>query len=376
MDHHEGPAARAGNADSTPKPRREPGSLLSTVVLAVVAVVLLGGLGTAATVLIFYQRQGPRSPGVASGTGTKGEVLLPEGAREIATLEPPLEPIFALRFSPDGKLLAVGDGGQGVHLYDAATGKDAGRLGEKGALNAGGFGFVAPDRLVAVTRGELKLWDLTKRQVVRSLGRGPGVSYAASPEAGLLVTSTVRPGGMQLAIWGPGDEAPRPETVKGDSGENLVFSADGKLLASSGGGGTARRIKLYRMPGVELLHTMGEHEGGMGTKMEFSPDGKVLASAGPEQLRLWSVETGKELPPVEGDPGAGHCCFTADGKVLAAYHRKEKGIKLWDVATRKQRAFVPVRYVEFMTFSPKANLLAAALADRTVKLLDLSALLK
>jgi len=376
MDQPDSSPARAKAPESFRRPAPGAGAL-STVVLVLVAVVVLGGLATAVTYLLYFHRQGPT--GAATGTGMGGPSL-PEGARAIATMEPPLVEVFALHFSPDGKLLGVGDGGQGVHLYDAATGKPAGVVGEQGQPNAGGFAFLAGGRLVAVTRaptGIVALWDVAKRQRIKRLGPGPGVAYATSPEARLVICSAAA--GQKdgrLTIWGPGDSDGRSVPISGDSGENLALSGDGKLLASSGGDRPNRRIKVYRMPEVKLLHTMGKREGGMGTKLAFSPDGKLLASSGPDDLKLWDVETGEVKPPVEGNNGACACCFTADGKVLAAYHRDEKGIKLWDVATRKQRAFVPVRYVEHMTFSPKANVVAVALADRTVKLIDLTDLLK
>jgi WD40 repeat protein len=279
-----------------------------------------------------------------------------------------------MAFSPDGKLLAAGDGGQGVHLFDVATGKSAGQFGASGKLDAGGVAFLGPDRLLTVTRGALKVWDVKKREEVGHMGRGPSVSYATSPAAGLTVISHGGAKGGRLLIWGPGAEKPRtfvPEDE--DHFEQLTFSPDGSLLASSGG--KDRSIRVYRMPQLELVRSMGKFEGGLGTKMAFSPDNKILASSGTQELRLWSVETGRELPPLEGDRGANNGCFSPDGKVLAAYHRADKGIRLWDVATRKERAFLPVRYVEHLAFSPKGAVLGAGLADKSVKLIDVSGVL-
>jgi hypothetical protein len=91
MDRHESPRARGETADPSPKPReREPGGLLSAIVLAAAAVVLLGGLGAGVFYLLSLEKKGPKGPPPRTR---------PEGVREIATIEAPLEELLALAFT-------------------------------------------------------------------------------------------------------------------------------------------------------------------------------------------------------------------------------------------------------------------------------------
>jgi WD40 repeat protein len=77
----------------------------------------------------------------------------------------------------------------------------------------------------------------------------------------------------------------------------------------------------------------------------FSGDGKLLATTS-EELRLWEVETGKELRSWRGHTdGARAVELTADGKVLVSTPSGHKGrdlfVRVWDVQTGKQRHEFP-----------------------------------
>src|SRR5262249_37664475 len=75
--------------------------------------------------------------------------------------------------------------------------------------------------------------------------------------------------------------------------------------------------------------------------LAFSRDGKVLATSADKMIRLWDVETGKELARLTGHQGlAGTPGFSPDRKTFTAVARTPGQLDqvtayVWDVASRK-----------------------------------------
>jgi WD40 repeat protein len=66
-------------------------------------------------------------------------------------------------------------------------------------------------------------------------------------------------------------------------------------------------------------------------RVVFSPDGNHLATAGGDKiLRVWDVETGKELAAFSNPDRVGAVAFSPDGKSLAA-GSKNGSVRIWVV---------------------------------------------
>ncbi|MDE0682811.1 MAG: T9SS type A sorting domain-containing protein, partial [Candidatus Poribacteria bacterium] len=118
-------------------------------------------------------------------------------------------------------------------------------------------------------------------------------------------------------------------TLKGDMSqvEIVLFSPDGKMLAS--GGGNNRDIRLWNAHTGEHIRSIGSG----GSSLSFSPDGKTLASGGINgNVLLWNAQTGEHIRTLKGHTGwVSSLSFSPDGNTIAS--GSDNGtVLLWNLA--------------------------------------------
>src|ERR1043165_2707868 len=105
--------------------------------------------------------------------------------------------------------------------------------------------------------------------------------------------------------------------------------------------------------------------------LSFSSDGKTLASASSDTtVKLWDVATSKERAALINTHTNTlfSVAFSPDGKTLASFNVLQT--TLWEVATRKERMILSDAGEPF-AFSPDSTTLASAKSgDHTIKLWD------
>jgi WD40 repeat protein len=316
--------------------------------------------------------------------------------------------------SRDGQILAICCRDKVIHLHDASTGTENWNFAVKTKVARGAIA-VAPDgsTLVWVDHhdGAIHVVDLTRRKEVRRLPVAGGIIrfIAYTPDGKGLVTDTqdgpdssskfrvlnastgkeilrlditlstpsalaLCPQGKYFA-WGAADRGLR--LCRLENGKEVrrlddrvlcavAFSPDGKVLA---GADHAGRVRLWTVEtGRELCHFLCQ-SGAIYT-VAFSPDGKVLAVGGEgHSLRLFEVRTGKALPQGEGPAGAVWCVAISPDRSVVATAGWDGVIRLWDTSTGKRLRQLEGRgsTVSAVVFSPSGKRLASSALNGSLR---------
>src|SRR5207248_2325032 len=158
-------------------------------------------------------------------------------------------PVFVTRFSPDGSVVAIGDGRGVVRLMRTRDWRVHGTGRQKGSVSDAVF---APDGKSLATAGRegASVWSLAGR--LRRLFRSPGGATGAALSPAGSPVAAASPDGRWIDTAGPFNaglwqrDAGEPYFfLRGDTGPltSVSFSPDGKLVLSSSEDGS---VRLYR----------------------------------------------------------------------------------------------------------------------------------
>jgi WD40 repeat protein/tRNA A-37 threonylcarbamoyl transferase component Bud32 len=236
------------------------------------------------------------------------------------------------RFSPDGRLIAVGLEGKGIALWEARdlTPSGAPLLETGGEVKALAF---SPDgrTLAAVAgKGAVTMWDLASRSQRHETASVGGFQFEFSPDGKTLATTSGTGG---VALWDVATGAALGRIGEASHAGDVAFGANGALVAFLSPWGDVPRAEVWDVAkGSRVSSVQGAAERDA-SSVALSPDGGLLAvGLGIHGLvRLWDVRTGKVVRTLDGGASIGALEFSSDGAILAV--AAGTSVSLWDVTT-------------------------------------------
>jgi WD40 repeat protein len=314
------------------------------------------------------------------------------------------ETLTAFAMSPDGNILATGDGSGTVFL--ARLDQEGQRTELAGATRVLYLVFSPDSRTLLVTRrgedssaAEVVAYDLTTSKVrEKTTWKHPILARpACSPDGKLValagglpvnvplipfVEESSREPSQELLLWDL-ETGSTQSLSRGPGGafEDVCFASDGKTLAAWSYtvrgypyrfGDPIGGLQRWDVPtGKPLSTTLAGAEG----PQVFSPDGRWFAVVEPGDFQLWDARTGQERGRLQGNLGGlERGDFSPDGKWLvtirywvnARYPRDlvslDSQVQLWDAQTGRERAvLLSANGSEAgLAFAPNGNSLAVS----------------
>ena len=314
---------------------------------------------------------GAKGPAPGEASKTLAAVAIPDIKPQV----PVVSPVSSVKFSPDGKILALG-GYQEVRLIDPAGGNTIATLSGH-ADYVRSIAFSPDGKTLAAAggpcqrSGEIKLWDVASHQLLKTVQGHKDCIYSVawSPDGKLIASGSYD---KMVKLWdvGTGKEL-RNLQDHIDAVFAVAFSPDGKRLAS---GSQDRTVKIWDVATGKRLYTLSDASDGL-TSIAYSPSGKQIAAAGYDKtIYVWDLgdDDGHLVQSLIADEDSILALvWSPDGKEIIT-SSSDGSLRFRDAATLNPIGVIDHQpdWVETLGLSPDGKWLAAGRYNGTLSLYD------
>jgi WD40 repeat protein len=273
--------------------------------------------------------------------------------------------------SRDGSFVLMSEY-RGASLWETATGKLVRQFAPY-SEPVENLRFTPDGKFLAIKGGSVSLWSLEQgRELWREFmgGRGYTLSFAPGGKTFLAGSGTYDTAAGQKI-----DEA------KFATKETYAYlsdiSPDGRFVATASaikGGDKLDAVTIWDAVTGQPLRRLAGHDGKRLNTIKFSQDSERILTSGKDfTARLWDVATGRELRQFkiaggQDDPFKDTiAALSPDGKIVLTAYDLNRTVQLWDAATGQQMYEFKgdAGYIKSAAFSPDGRTIATGDSEGT-----------
>ncbi|HEX6702895.1 MAG TPA: hypothetical protein VF101_19385 [Gaiellaceae bacterium] len=279
-------------------------------------------------------------------------------------------------FSPDGKWILTAGRDYQIALWNGHTGRFVRALPAPPSSAVDSIRFSADGKLVAIAEygGVVTVRDTTTWLPIARIDVDPAPVAEAvfSPDGARIATASVdgwagifdsRSGERIRWLHAKRNEAAHPL----GSATGVAWSSDGRFIATTSSDST---VHVWNPRSGKLLRTLWGHAGRV-VSPAFRPGSDLLVTAGVDRTaRVWNVATAKQVALLADDPQAlSTTAFSPDGQRVVTGDAGGTA-QVWDWRREQLLGTLPTHsdYINAVSFSPDGKRILSASNDATAKI--------
>lgn len=258
-----------------------------------------------------------------------------------------------IRFSPDSRYLLTSSGAGVIHIWDSVTGKEISVMKHDDRVLDAVF---SPDGQFVLSGSEdrtARIWNVNSGQEVFKKSNEDFVySVGFSPDGNYIVT-----GGNAACVWNTstGDEIACKHHGVNSRIEFVSFMpSNGNVLSFDGLG----NIYIWNALTGETISTMKHDEYTYVTSVDFTRDGKYVVSGGSDATaRVWDASTGREVSRMTHERLVNSVVFSNNGQYVVSASQ-DGTMRVWESMTGKEVSReAHDGYIHFVSFKHDDSLI-------------------